>query len=72
MKTTDNLRGLDAWVEFDGTSRRVTIVTHIRGSIWLVEGRALPKRFARWAGRIRRTTVTRDKMTLIEDRTDPA
>jgi hypothetical protein len=64
MKPEDNLRGWDVLVEFDGIDRLVSVVTHIRNGIWLVEGRTLPKRFERYSG-CRRTTVARESMTLV-------
>lgn len=60
----ENLRGQDYWIEIDGKARLVTVVTHIRNDRWMVEGRALPKRFTRWCGR-RRTIVHRDEMTWV-------
>ena len=66
QQKADKLRGRQALVEFDGRTCRVDIVTHIRGSIWLVDGLDLPKRFERYRG-CRRTTVSRDALTLIAD-----
>jgi hypothetical protein len=65
MKPEDNLRGWRVLVEIDGKDRLVTVVTHIRNGIWLVDGRTLPKRFERYLG-CRRTTVPREAMTLVE------
>lgn len=63
MKKSENLRGWEAIVDFDGAPRMVTIITHIRGDRWMVEGRELPKRFERYRG-CRRTVVMRSQMML--------
>jgi len=64
MTPKKNLRGWSASVDFDGVDRVVTVVTHVRNDIWLIDGRTLPKRFERYHG-CRRTTVPRDWLTLI-------
>jgi hypothetical protein len=58
MMAAENWRHRRAEVFMDGRYRPVTIVTHIRNDIWLVEGSRLPIRFERSRG-IRRTTVDR-------------
>lgn len=64
MKKAENLRGWQALVTFDGSDRLVTIVTHIRNGVWLVEGRTLPSRFERYRG-CRRTTVPVERLMLV-------
>jgi hypothetical protein len=64
MKKADNLRGWDVLVDFDGEPCLVTIITHLRGPLWLVDGCTLPARFEIHRG-CRRTTVHEDQMTFV-------
>ena len=61
MKPSENWRGLDILAKIDGVLYPVTVVTHIRNGVWLVDGRALPKRFEIYRG-CRRTTITEEQM----------
>jgi hypothetical protein len=64
MTAAENLRHRRAEVFIDGRYRPVTIVTHIRHDIWLVEGSRLPIRFERYRG-MRRTTVGRSILRVL-------
>ena len=57
-----NLRGWSALVTLEGRPRRVTVVTHTRGDLWLVEGPGLPKWCER-ADRVRRVSVLRRQLS---------
>lgn len=66
MTPNKNLRGRHALVKVDGQVRPVTVVTHIRDDVWLVEGDALPVRYQRFDNG-RRTTVKRRALTLVDE-----
>lgn len=64
--TRENLRGRPALVKIDGQVRRVTVVTHIRDDVWMVEGDSLPIRYQR-NDNGRRATVKRRALVLVEE-----
>lgn len=67
----NNLRGRTALVKVDGQVCKVTIVTHIRGDIWMVEGDALPVKYQRYYDSDRRVTTVKRRALVLVDEPEP-
>jgi hypothetical protein len=52
-------RGVQVFAAIDGRWHRVTVITHVRGALWLVEGETLPAR----ADGQRRAVVSEGRLT---------